>query len=273
MLDRMMIAIENAVPDVDLLREMIRNLPVRYVMLVHCVETTGLARQPHSGAVWWTRRSLERAARELDTDLEDCKVEAMTLRGIPAHQIVRAATDHAIDTILMRTFIVAPWETAFIGSTPLQIITYGTTDMLVLHMREDETQHGGLPHPLLKHVLFATDFSDYARANFDRFVTLGERGMQKVTLLHVQDTSIIRPHLMERLSEFDVTDTRRLEAMVKALKEHGVEADYRVQLGIPEETITEIANIIDASCVVIGARGKSPSAELKWGSVSERVTY
>ncbi len=271
MLEHVLIATSRAELNVDLLVDLIRNMPVEQVTLVHCVESV----------LPWPqrdRRLVRRAEEQLDQEVGEAQertevpLAAAVRIGIPAQQILQVAKDRSADTIIMNAFVGIPWQEFFLGSVSLDIIRHGPTNMLVLHPpAEDQEMIGGLKRPLLEHMLFPTDFSDFALSAFDDFISLADKGMKHVSLLHVQDATRLEPHLMNRLAEFDATDRERLEDMAKRLRQNGVEVDLRIELGVPEQSIIRVASELEVSCIAIGSRGRSPNQEELWGSVSERV--
>jgi len=271
MLEHVLIATSRAELNVDLLLDLIHNMPVEQVTLVHCVESV----------LPWPqrdRRLVRRAEKQLNQEVAEAQeraevpLAAAVRIGIPAQQILQVAKDRSADTIIMNAFVGIPWQEFFLGSVSLDIIRYGPTNMLVLHPpAEDQEMIGGLKRQLLEHMLFPTDFSDFSLSAFDDFISLADKGMTHVSLLHVQDATRLEPHLMNRLAEFDATDRERLEDMAERLRQNGVEVDLRIELGVPEQSIIRLAGELEVSCIAIGSRGRSPSQEAVWGSVSERV--
>ena len=54
---------------------------------------------------------------------------------------------------------------------------------------------------ILSQIIYATDFSDNAERAFQYVEDFVKNGCRKVTLMHVQYVSVIRPYLEERLQE------------------------------------------------------------------------
>ncbi len=271
MLDRIMVATSRTRPQAEPLLKLINNIPIQAAILTHCVESVLPIPSRDQGAVRRAERELEQWVAEVQK-LTDVPVQAMVRIGIPAQQIIQAAREQDADTIVVSAFVEMPWQDFFIGSTALDIIRYGHTNMLVLHPPGTNEQiAGGLQRPLLEHVLFPTDFSEYSRVAFEAFSTLADKGLKRVSLVHIQDVTRIAPYLMERLGEFDATDNERLEEMAAQLRERGTEVDCYLELGVPEQGIIKKASELGASCIAIGSRGRTRDEALRWGSVSERV--
>ncbi|MFP3904656.1 MAG: universal stress protein, partial [Armatimonadota bacterium] len=193
--------------------------------------------------------------------------------GVPSRRLVEIASEYEVDTVIMSAFVGIPWKEFFLGSTPIDVIRYSDSHMLILHPQaiDQDASSSGLSRPLLEHVLFATDFSDFCNAAYEEFLSTAEKGLQKVTLVHVQDVTRLDPHLIDRLPEFDEKDTARLEEMAVALRDKGVNVGTRIELGVPEKKIGDVADELEVTCAAVGSRGRSPDDRIRWGSVSERV--
>ncbi len=271
MFERVIIASSRTDSSVDVLARIVTSVPVKEAIVSHCIESV-------LPAPTRDKAMAKRATEELNTWVEQCaKIIDIPLKadvriGIPAHQMLQAAREYEADTIIMSAFVGTPWGEFFLGSTTLEIIRNGTTNMLVLQPPgSEEDAAPQVSRPLLEHVLFPTDFSDFSLTAYDKFITCISCGLKKITLLHVQDAARIEPHLIHRLAEFDEVDQVRLDEMAHKLNGSGVEVDTAIELGIPEHSIIRQARKNDVSCIVIGSRGRSTSAALRWGSVSERV--
>jgi nucleotide-binding universal stress UspA family protein len=271
MLERIVVTTSRTSPNVEPLLRLVNNLPIEEAILAHCVESV----LPDPGR---DRAARERAQRNLAEWVAQAQpgtnvcLSAHVTVGIPAQQMLSLASGLNADTIVVSAFVSSPWEDYFLGSTAFEMIRNARTNMLVLHPPSDQEQiAGGLDRPLLEHALFPTDFSGFSVEAFEQFVSLAEKGLQRVSLLHVQDVTHLRPHLMDRISEFDRIDLERLDGLAQRLAENGVESACHVELGVPEQTINRMAGNLDVSCIVIGSRGRSLSEAVRWGSVSERV--
>lgn len=270
MFERVLVGTLYTEPRVLGLSQVISNLPVKEVLLVHIVESV-ISREAHDRRrVRVAREELEKWAREVEA-ATSVTVTPIVELGVPARKLVQIASDRAVDTVVMSAFVGTPWDQFFLGSTPLDVIRHGSTNMLILHPDPTEAGVSNLAMPLLEHVLFATDFSDFAAGAYEKLQSSADEGLEKVTLMHVQDVTRIDPHLIDRLPEFDEKDHKRLEEMSQVLKDRGVSVDIRIELGVPEKKIGEVAEEMDVSCIAVGSRGGTPDGRLQWGSVSERV--
>ena len=271
MLDRVMIATARPDFDADSMLGLLANIPAQEVTFIHCLEVTALAPDAEQAATRQAQSQLEDRMKQLHEHVP-MQLKGIVRTGIPAQEIIRAARQDNIDTVIINAFVGDPREDFFLGATALETIRYTTTNMLVLHPpAQGSDMMGGLKRPLLDHVLFPTDFSDTAVAAFEDLIALAHKGMKHASLLHVQDAARVEPHLLDRLTEFDATDQRRLDEMAQRLRDTGITVDDRIELGVPELSIVRIAKDLDVSCIAIGARGRGAWLGLRWGRTSERV--
>jgi len=271
MLERLVVAISKPDFSVDQLLNLITHSRVREIAVVHCVESV-LSTPVLDQAL--ADRARERLNRCVAAAAEhaDIPLRGEVRIGIPAQQVIQAAKELAADTIAVGAFVGVPRQELFLGSTVLEIIRYALGNVLVVHLTPD-LQHvvGGFQRPLLEHVLFPTDFSDFSLDAFDKLLGLADDRLTRVTLLHIQDATRLEPHLMDRLSEFDATDELRLQEMAQSLTARGTQADHRIELAVPEQSIARTAIELDVSCIAIGSHGRTITHGPSWGSVSERV--
>ncbi|MFO7946630.1 MAG: universal stress protein [Armatimonadota bacterium] len=271
MFKRVLVATARSEPAILRLADILKNLPAQEVVLAHIVESIISSPQRDRRRRKHAEKNLQAWAESVSQEI-GLPITPVVQVGVPSRRLVEIASEHEVDTILMSAFVGIPWKEFFLGSTPIDVIRYGDTHMLILHPQKiDDGSSSGLSRPLLEHVLFATDFSDFCNASYEEFVTAADEGLQKVTLLHVQDVTRLDPHLIDRLPEFDAKDTERLEEMATALRDRGVEVDTRIELGVPEKKIGDVSDELDVTCAAVGSRGRTPDDSLRWGSVSERV--
>ena len=123
-----------------------------------------------------------------------------------------------------------------------------------------------------EHVLFPTDFSENADHAFSYVEKLAADGARRITLLHVQDTARIDPHLTHRLDEFNEIDRGRLEKMKERLQNNGKAViEIALRCGSPFGEITRLIREQKVHLVVMGSQGRSLVEEVFLGSVSHNV--
>jgi nucleotide-binding universal stress UspA family protein len=122
--------------------------------------------------------------------------------------------------------------------------------------------------------LFCTDFSSTAERAFEYVQRIVAGGARRVTLLHVQDRTRIRPHLEHRLEEFNQTDRQRLDQLRARVLETAGDVQVRslVPYGHPvEEILRVVGEEQDDSLIVMGSQGRGFLAQVFLGSVSQAV--
>lgn len=131
---------------------------------------------------------------------------------------------------------------------------------------------GGWSAGLLSHVMLPTDFSDDADAAFGVLESDVAPKAGKVSLVHVQDSSKIEPHLTDRLEEFNKIDDERLGGLKARLSRQGAEhIETNVLYGRPVSEILEYVTGNAVSLLVLGRKGRGVLAEALLGSVSHNV--
>ncbi|MCM8769821.1 MAG: universal stress protein [Candidatus Omnitrophica bacterium] len=121
-----------------------------------------------------------------------------------------------------------------------------------------------------KHVLFPTDFSLNADIAFSYLKEMAKTGIEKVTLLHVQDNSKISPHLDDKIEEFNRIDKKRLEDMKNNLK-GAKEVDIKIVRGFPIQEIMKAIREQNVCQVIMGSQGRGFIYDIFIGSVSHQI--
>lgn len=163
-------------------------------------------------------------------------------------------------------------ETLF-GGVAHELLQHAARPVLLLRL---DPSHGhpacGATAAFKEHILFPTDFSENADQAFQYLEDLAAAGIQRVTLLHVQDRARLEPDSRERLETFNAIDQSRLDALRARLERRGVaRVTCEVTHGAP---VTEILRAIrerDARLVLMGSQGRGFIEEIVLGSVSHQV--
>ena len=131
---------------------------------------------------------------------------------------------------------------------------------------------GGWSSGLLSHVMLPTDFSDDADAAFGVLESDVAPKAAKISLVHVQDSSKIEPHLTDRLQEFNKIDEERLGGLKSRLTERGAaHVETSLLYGRPVSEILGFAANNGVTLMVLGRKGRGVLAEAFVGSVSHNV--
>ncbi|MHC1719936.1 MAG: universal stress protein [Clostridiaceae bacterium] len=119
------------------------------------------------------------------------------------------------------------------------------------------------------HVLFPTDFSANADLTFGYIKTMVANGIEKVTIIHVQDLS--RTHA-RNIEEIDDIDKLRLQALQKELLTIGkVNVNVKLLYGSPSAEILKLTEESGISLIVMGSQGRGYLKEVFLGSVSHHI--
>jgi len=128
---------------------------------------------------------------------------------------------------------------------------------------------------MFRKILFPIDFSRHAERILHRLPDLKRVGMEKAVLLHV-----INPIKAVRwmngderlLAELKGDAEKRLGNIAEELAaRHGIRASCRVEIGVTDQEIVNIAAELAVSLIVMGAHGRSYIRGALLGSVTQRV--
>ena len=130
--------------------------------------------------------------------------------------------------------------------------------------------------PLLKHIVFATDFSESAGRAQDYAVLLAKAYEAKLHVLHVTESPLwLSSHaaaLLLYLEHAQKEGERQLADIEQQLTQSGLKgAEVQQVVGIPSEQIKKAAQDIGAELVVVGTRGRTVLDTILLGSTAERV--
>lgn len=139
---------------------------------------------------------------------------------------------------------------------------------------------------MFRKILYPTDFSDVAGKALGYLKGLRCAGAEEVVVLRVisdktleciergitlaggRDVSQFLKEVHRSLQEETSTQMHRVE---QELKEAGYEVKVRVEQGVPQARILEVAEEEQVSVIVLGSHGRSNLASALLGSVSDHV--
>ncbi|MBM4124646.1 MAG: universal stress protein [Nitrospira sp.] len=129
--------------------------------------------------------------------------------------------------------------------------------------------------PLVKRLLFATDFSDCAARAEDYAVLLAEACGAGLDILHVLEfqTGMDPEYPVNQLylEQLRKQAAGEIDVAVNRISKKVAKVTARQVLGIPSQCINEIAKETDADLVVLGTRGRTGLEHILLGSTAERV--
>jgi nucleotide-binding universal stress UspA family protein len=127
-------------------------------------------------------------------------------------------------------------------------------------------------------ILHPTDFSECAAYAQATAVDLaGKLGSEIVLLQVLVETPLYGESVLNMPKVQSVYDAQRkwaektLEARVGDLRQRGIKASWRVQVGVPVEEIVRIAEEERMDMIVMGTHGRTGLNRALLGSVAERV--
>ncbi|MCL5104815.1 MAG: universal stress protein [Armatimonadetes bacterium] len=252
--------------------ETLRALDCREVVLTYVIyvkHLVGLSDALRDEAT--PRLDAQRAALEA----EGFKVSVETPVGVPGVEITRLALDTGCKAIVIGSHGHSLARDIALGGVATDVVHRAELPVLVVRLQilEEEPQCCQVVSAdVLSHVLYATDFSDNAERAFQYVEAFAKSGCKTMTLMHVQDVSRIRPHLEEKLQEFNEIDRSRLERMALRLRDLGVgEIDLQIPYGVPAKEIVDYVQSNCPSIVVMGTHGRGFISDIFAGSVSHNV--
>jgi len=129
--------------------------------------------------------------------------------------------------------------------------------------------------PLIKRILFATDFSACAERAMGYAVSLAASWKAELCVITVlelypgmdPDYAVNKMYLDHVRGEA----TRQLENIQTRLKWQGQEVMTRIEIGIPSQAVQTVAQTMAADLLVVGTHGRTGLDHILLGSTAERV--
>jgi len=129
---------------------------------------------------------------------------------------------------------------------------------------------------LITRILFATDFSQWARRAEDYACALACSWKASLTVLSVAEfppgLNPDYPVNHQYLADLLKTASSQLVDLKGRAERQGIAVTTRVATGIPSEEVITAARAEDSDLIVVGTRGKTGLAHVLLGSTAERVT-
>jgi len=240
---------------------------VQRVVLTHVIQVGYM-----QGAALAHEKDYADWLEKLAQPLRDAGLEvAVSIRasGSPADEILKAATEHGADLIVIGSRGHNLISKLFLGSVARAVI-HQTTLPLLLEWIEP-TAAGtrqrceAVCKKTLRHLLLATDLSTHATAAEDAAIHLARRAEQ-VDCLHVMDA--------DDGSAKPISSTAAqaaLTALVQRIDAAGSHGNSVLLQGKVSSEIAHHAGNRDVSLIVVGKRGQNPLASLVIGSTAANL--
>jgi len=204
------------------------------------------------------------------------ETEVVVAPGSVSAEIETVVKEHAASLIAVGSRGANLARRALLGSVTTEVLHHATVPVLIVRLDITETEQGYhckvACQNFVRHILYATDFSDTAERAFAWVEKLAASGAERITLLHVQDQARLDPHLKHRLDEFNEIDRARLERRKTSLLEKGAkEVWLSIPFGSPIQEILREARADDQTLIVMGSQGRGIIGEVFLGSVSHQI--
>lgn len=254
----------------------LRTLGVEKIIVAECVKSG----EALSIAYSYSDRKVESLIEQECAQLRDhgFEVDREVLTGNPGRNVRRLVKDRGATLVVTGTDHHSLTGELLGSDTSWSVIEHSLVPVLLVPIvrspKDDEELcvHPTACEELLGQLLFPTDFSENADIAIPVVEDLVRKGAAALTLLHVQDSSRIDPHLSERLNEFNSIDEQRLLELKERIAESGTsEISTTVSYGRPVPEILRVVKEIGCTCLVLGRHGRGAILEAILGSVSHNV--
>lgn len=118
---------------------------------------------------------------------------------------------------------------------------------------------------MLRHFLWATDFSETSQAALEWGVALASLANAEMTLLHIAEAAEATD------AKLAAEHRQKLEEIAEQLKQKGLTAKTLVRPGQAAQTIVQTASEVGADLILLGAHGHVSFREKLLGSTTEQV--
>ena len=253
----------------------LKALGARKCLLLQCLSCLG----GQFGGIGLKNGFLGVHARRTETNLgrrRVCDIHSHRSR-IRQDEIDRIAEDQDYSLIVVGSRGQSLVGEALLGGVAYAVMLSAKRPVLLVkdrNERQTRVRHAfrGALCDFGKHILFPTDFSEHADHAFSHLKDIVSRGVDRVTLFHVQDETRIDSELIHRLGEFNEIDRGRLEQMKAELENlRNVQIEIDLAYGAPIQEILRLIREKDVQIVVMGSQGRGFIKEIFLGSVSHSV--
>lgn len=199
----------------------------------------------------------QHAREALKTFVEEAGEDAgTTIRDAtdPATAIIEAASELKSDIIVLGRRGKRGLARMMVGDATAKVVGQAECPVLVVPRAA---------HLWEKHILLATDGSEYSDAAIDAAGRVARQARLPVKVVSVVTSS----HSEERRQEAK----RAVAVALERLKGLGVEAECQVEEGRPDDAIIKAAEAAGADLIIIGSHGRAGLRKILLGSVAERV--
>jgi len=222
------------------------------------------------------QKTLEEAGFDVDIHLRS------GLHYYPPVEILAAADEAKADFVVISNRGQSKVFELLAGSTVTELLQRSTIPvyLISLELVKDEDRADGrtllIPQPCseaVKHVLYATDFSDSAYRTYKVLRDMEGAGIvDRITMIHVQGHHAIAikdPVSRDRLT---AQNREQLDKIRNKLSDRTREdTELIITYGTPAKEIVNAAKEIGATMIMMGSQGEGYMQEMFLGSVSSKV--
>jgi len=218
------------------------------------------------------RQSALQGLIKLD-EVAGIEVEPRIVEGLPAYEIIEAATDSGADLIIMGTHGLTGAQRVLFGSVAERVVRTAPIPVLTVRHPEHgfvECTIGGRRVLGLKNILMPTDFSEASAYAARYAIALAKEYGARLHVLHVLSIAATGPdrEFLEREMKQDAR--KSIDQFMKdELK--GLEVGREVKAGEPFQVIVTEARKKDTDLVVMGTHGRTFLKYALLGSVTSKV--
>lgn len=194
---------------------------------------------------------------------EGDEVQTMLSEGIVHEAIINSAECRNCDLIVMGRRGLNRLERAFMGSVTAQVIRYSPIDVLVM---PKNTSLGW------KHVLLATDGSEYSNIAMERSLEIAVSHDAKLSTVSVADISDKfyneMPGSLERMNDHVHENVEAVRAKAESMD---IPFASYIREGEPHKEIVRLARELKVDVICMGSHGRTGIERILMGSVAENV--
>jgi nucleotide-binding universal stress UspA family protein len=223
------------------------------------------------------QKALEKAGFEVDIHIRS------GLHYYPPTEILTVANEVNADFVVISNRGQSKVLELLSGGTSTELLQRSKLPVYLINLdvQKDSEKAGGrfltLPQPCseaVRHVLYATDFSDSAYRTYKVLRDMEGAGIvDKISMIHVQGHHAIAikdPVSRDRLTE---QNREQLDRIRNKLSDRTREdTDLIITFGTPGKEIVDTAKERNATMIMMGSQGEGYVQELFLGSVSSKVT-
>lgn len=251
----------------------LRPLGVKEILLVHALGIRHLEEMRHLITPMVEPR-LEEQKRRIEE--MGFTTSIVIMPGLASLEIARAAAARKASLVILGSHGGTAAREILLGSVAMKLLHEVATPVVLFRLdspdEKGRARSAFARDHILRHILHPTDFSDTAEHALGALKELAQAGIERITLLHVQDQSHMGRHFREKIEEFNLIDRTRLERIQTELRACGVQdVSIEITCGFPAREIIHRSNEGDATLIVMGSQGRGFIREVFLGSVRHQV--